>query len=338
MRLRSHRAWILLGLLLLAACGSSPPALTSDDPVEIASQAYELRMAGDVDDAIAVLRAGLDRRPDAGVLHYELSRARLYCMDFDAMQEEAEAAVATDPHNADYRYYAGMVSAYSLIDAAHHDDRGRMEAMGYRILSHLEEALQIDPDHHQARYLLVQQTLDMAPDVGIEWTDPEPHVLYLEDRDPILGAKARCCLVDEDEQRAIWTRILEEYPDDSRAQFEAAEGLIGAGRLYDARQCLDHAMETDPNACYGMLRLGLAYASKHDLTHAIAVTREFLEHDPPVALRAFALARLSVLQRQAGNFARAEQLRVEAKAVDPHVWFTMGAPPREIFTPVVPVR
>ena len=68
-------------------------------------------------------------------------------------------------------------------------------------------------------------------------------------------------------------------------------------------------------------------------------TREFLEHDPPVALKAFALARLAVLQRQAGNAELAERRRTEANELDPHVWFTMMAPPREIFThPVVASR
>ncbi|HKK72130.1 MAG TPA: tetratricopeptide repeat protein [Candidatus Krumholzibacteria bacterium] len=332
------RTWILVVLVFLVACGSSPPELMPNGPTKIASDAYELRMAGEVDDAVRLLKAGLAAHPESGVLHYELARTDLFLLDIENSRNEAAAAVDCAPRRSDYRYFAALASAYSLIEAAHQQDQERMKSMGAETIDQLETLLQNDPDHARARYLLVQQIVEMAPDVGLEVDDPMHHVEYLEARDPILGAKARCCLVDKTEQRRIWMRILDEHPHDVRAQVEAAEGLIGAGRLFQAEKCLTRAIEADSHNCYGLLRLGLAYAVRRDWVHALELTERYLRHDPPLALRAYALGRLSVIHRQMGDPEGAEELASEARDIDPHVWMTVMPPPREIFTPIVSAK
>ena len=336
MKTPTRWTWALLGMISLVACGSNPPELTSRNPTTIAREAYELRMAGEVDDAVRLLKAGLVAHPGAAVLHYELARADLVLLDIEHSQSEAVAAVEYDPDDSEFRYFTALASAYSLIDAAHHDDDERMKQMGHAVLDHLQTLLRNDPDHDRARFLLVQQSVEMAPALGIEVDDLLPHVEYLEARDPILGAKARCCLVSRTEQRKIWMRILEEYPDDVRAQVEAAEGLISVGRLVQADQCLRRAIEADPQNCYGLLRLGLAYAQRQDWSRAIELTERYLQHEPPVALRAFAIGRLAVIHRRMGDTERADALERTAKDLDPHVWMTVMPPPLEVFTPIAP--
>lgn len=322
-------AAILLAIVPLTSSGAA-----AGEPAAIAAKAYELRMAGQVDQAVDLLESSLAEAPGSAILSYELARARLMLLDFDGMHQAAEAAVNQDPGNGDYRYFAAIAALYSLIDAAHHGDEPRMKILGRDALAHLRTILETDPDHHEARVLLVQQLLETAPQLGLDAGDPEEHVCVLEARAPILGAKARCCLVEEARQKEIWAKVLADHPDDCRAQEEAAEGLIQLGELDEAAKCLERAMALDHRSCYGLLRLSLAYAMQEDWDRAIAVTQRYLETEPPLALKAFAVGRLGMIQHRMGDRDRGRELMEEARALDPHVWQTVMPPPREIFTPL----
>lgn len=332
------RTWTLrmstgLAAVLLAIGAGAPGAAAADDPGAIAARAFELRMAGQVDEAVAFLESGCGDHAQAGVLHYELARARLQLLDIGGMREAARGAVAAEPGNSEYRYLAAMAALYSLIEAAHHGDRDRMKELGREAMDQLETILATDPDYHEARFLLVQQSVETAPELGLEVGDTESHVTLLEEKDPILGAKARCCLVDENEQRKIWERILADDPEDCRALVEAAEGLIMIGDLDRAEACLDKAMQMDKESSYGLLGLGLAYFMRQDWDRAMVLTQRYLDTDPPVALKAYAVGRMGMIHLRRGDRDRARELMSEARALDPHVWQTTMPPPKEIFAP-----
>jgi len=321
-------------VILLTAITLGLPSSAGDPPGIIAAEAYGLRMVGQVEPALKMLTAGLETHPEAGVLFYELARTKLFLLDIPGMREAAEAAVRFAPDNNEFRYFAALAAGYALIDAAHHQDKDRMKTMGDQIVNHLETILESDPDHSQARYLLVQQSVEMAPEVGVEVGDPEAHIALLEAKDPVLGAKARCCLVDQKEQQEIWEKVLAENPEDCRALMEAADGLITAGELDLAAECLDKAIGKEREACYGLLRLGLAYSMKHDWDRAEQVTQQYLDLNPPVALKAYATGRMGMIQRQRGDEDGSREWMARAHDLDPHVWQTVMPPPREIFTPI----
>jgi tetratricopeptide (TPR) repeat protein len=321
-------------LVLLAGLALPPRAAAGGDPHAIAAEAFELRMAGQVDEAVKILEGALADAPAAGILHYELARTRLLLLDIGGMHDEAVAAVDHTPDNGEFRYFATMAAAYALIDAAHHGDNERMKELGRECLDQLHTLLAAEPDNHKARFMLVQLSVDMAPDLGLEVEDPEVHVASLEKEDPILGAKARCCLVDEPRQRELWRKILTDHPDDCRALSEAAAGLIQAGDLELAQKCLDEAIARDGKETYGLLGLGLAYFMREDWERAIELTQRYLDTDPPVALKAYATERLGMIHRRMGDQDRARELRALAREIDPHVWPTVMPPPEEIFTPL----
>lgn len=331
---RTQSTRITGGTVLLMVAALTLCACATDDPDAIAARAFELRLAGQIDEAVQLLETGLADHAEAGVLHYELARAKLFLLDIAGMLEEVEAAVRCAPENNDYRYFDALASGYSLIDAAHHEDKDRMKAMGERIIDQLETILRADPDHHQARYFLVQQSIQMAPQVGVEVGDTEAHVCLLEEKDPILGAKARCCLVGDQDRQMIWEKTLANHPEDCRALVEAAEGLIMAGELDLASSCLDRAIEKNKESCYGLLQLGLAYAMKEDWDRAVTLTQQYLQLEPPIALKAFAKGRLAMIHHRMGDRDVANELMAEARELDPHVWQTVMPPPQEIFTPL----
>ena len=330
--IRKMRVTAAAALLVIAATVLA--AAAAEGPETIAVKAFELRLAGHLDEAVELLEAGLKDHAEAGVLHYELARARLMLLDIGGMHAEAEAAVRCAPANNEYRYFAATAAAYSLIDAAHHGDQDRMKAAGSEVIDQLEAILEADPDNCRARYFLVQQSIDMAPDVGLEVGDPEKHVRLLEAKDPIMGAKARCCLVGEKEQRRIWEQVLSDHPQDCHALVEAADGLITAGALEQAEACLDKAIEMDRQSCYGLLRLGLAYCMQEDWDRGLALTQRYLDTEPPFALKAFAIGRMGMIHHRQGDADRGRELMDQARKLDPHVWQTVMPPPLEIFTPL----
>ena len=120
-------------------------------------------------------------------------------------------------------------------------------------------------------------------------------------------------------------------PGDCRALAEAAEALIELGDLEEARECLDKALQKEPNHCYGLLRLSLAYAMDEDYKQAIEVTNRYIATDPPVALKAFATGRLAQIHRRMGDEDRSRELLRAARDMDPNVWLTVMPPPKEIF-------
>jgi tetratricopeptide (TPR) repeat protein len=323
------------GLVVLLTCAAMPLLATADNgPHTIAAKAFDLRMAGQVDEAVQMLESGLAAAPEAGVLHYELARTQLLLLDIPAMREEALAAVRCAPDDNTFRYFAAMASGYAVIEAAHHGDQARMKELGREALDQLDAILATDPDHHEARWLLVQLSTEMAPDLGLEVEDPETHVALLERKDPILGAKARCCLVGEEKQCELWRQVLAEHPEDSRALAAAAEGLIQAGELDLAEECLTRAIGKNKEHCYGLLGLGLAYFMRQDWEQAKALTQRYLDTNPPLALRAYAVGRMGMIHHRAGDDERAKKLMEEARKLDPHVWQTVTPPPQEIFTPI----
>lgn len=321
-----------VALLVIAAAALC--AVAADDPEATAAKAFELRMAGQVDEAVELLEAAIEAHEQAGVLHFELARAKLLLLDIGGMHDAAAAAVQHAPDNNDFRYFAATASLYSLIDAAHHGNKDRMKEMGQESMDQLEAILAADPDHYEARFLLVQQSVDMAPEVGLEVGDTEAHVKFLEKKDPIMGAKARCCFVNEKEQKKIWEKVLADHPDECRAWVESAEGLIQVGELDQAEACLGKAMAKDQENCYALLGLGLAYFMRQDWDRAAELTQQYLDTGPPVALKAYAVGRMGMIQMRKGDRERGEELMKQARDLDPHVWQTVMPPPWEIFTPL----
>jgi tetratricopeptide (TPR) repeat protein len=328
---RTNRIALGLALLALAAVAPAVWAQAATDPAAIAAEAFDLRLDGRVDEAVAALEAGLEAYPEAAILHYELARTRLYLLEIGPMIAAAEAAVQCDPDNNDYGYFAAMASGYGVIDAAHHQDTARMTELGNACFDHLEACLAHDPNDHRARCMLVEMNLNLAPEIGREVGDNEVHAAWLEKKDAVYGAKARALMAGEDGAIEIWKKLVAEHPDDCRALAEAADGLVTAGELKLAQDCLDKAIGRNKDHCYGLLRLGLAHAMQGDTKVALELTDRYLATDPPVALRAFAVGRKAVLHMRSGDRDRGEPLMAEARSIDPHVWMTVMPPPREIF-------
>ena len=241
-------------------------------------------------------------------------------------------AVEIEPDNARYHYFAGMAAAYSLIDAAHHNDRDKMMECGLRTIFELEASVRVDPDLHDARCFLVQQLTVLEPELGLDSSGAEEHVRVLEEKDPVMGAKARSNLIDEAWKRELWEDILAEHGDEAPACYEAGSAFIDLGDLPRAVECIDKAINLDPDRFHILPRLAVAYAMKKDWVQARAVTERYIRLDPPIPLKAYAFFSLGQISKRTGKPTEGKKLIEKAVAMDPHVWKTFMAPPEELFT------
>jgi tetratricopeptide (TPR) repeat protein len=301
-------------------------------PIEIAQEAFDLRLAGKVDEAVGLLEEGVVADSTQAILFYELSRAKLFLMDFEGMQEAIEKAVALEPANADYHYFAGLASSFSLINAAHHDQQDQMKHFGDKTISELEAAVRCNPDHLEARCTLVQRITALAEDMGWDTKAAEEHARILEAKDPIQGAKARSYLAAEGQGADLWEKVIRDHPDQWRAWYEAGDGFLDAGNPDRASECLDKALEMNPQRFYPLLRLATVFAMERDWDRAEAIIRRYISLDPPLPLLAFAWGQLGQIEKQRGNVAAGEELISKAMEMDPHLWRTFMPPTEEIFT------
>ena len=294
-------------------------------------EAFDLRMEGDADAAVAALEKDFAEYPGDPAAFFEMARVRCYLFDFDACQAAIDRAVDLEPGNARYHYISGVFSIYAVSDAAHHQDEEKMKELGERALAELEAAVEADPDFHEARYLLVQQLTETAPELGLDSSGREEHVEILEEKDPLWGTKARCCLLDDPGKREMWTRLMEERGDEARVCYEAAEGFLDLNDVYKAAKCLDKALELDGDRYHLLLRLGLGYSMKKDWKRATEAGERYLGFDAPRPLQAWTHFYLGKIKQQQGDQEGGRDLIAKAEQLDSHVWKTFMPPPEILF-------
>jgi tetratricopeptide (TPR) repeat protein len=320
--------------------------LADASSLEVAQAAFDLRMVGKVDEAVQRLEEGLAADSTQAILFYELSRARLSLMDIEGMQEAVDEAVTLEPENADYHYFAGLASTYSLINAAHHEQQEMMKHFGERTIGELEAALRCNPDHREARCTLVQRISAMAEDMGWDAARAEEHTRILEKADPVMGARARSNLIPESQQADLWEKVIREHPDQPSAWYEAGGGFLNAslaaqqggvpspdlGHLNRASECIDKAIEMNPQRFYILLQLSTAFAMAREWDRAQSIIQRYISLNPPLPLKAYAVARLGQIKQQRGDVSGGTELMSKAMEMDPHLWRGFMPPPEEILS------
>lgn len=316
---------ILLSLTVGHALGESG---------SLAERAFALRMQGQASDARRMLEEGLAKDPGQADARFELARTCFYLLDFPALDEAATAAAAAAPDISRYHAFAGQAAMYCLIDAAHHGDQERMKALADKAVRELQEAVALAPDEPGIRLILIETWLGLAGDMGWDPAFAREQAAAVERIDPIHGARARSYELGAEAEQELWEGIMAAHRDDPLVRRFAADAFLDLGKLEDAARCLDVGAPMDLETGMVFLRLGMAQAMAGDVAKAADLTREYLDLDPPIPLKAFALGRLGMLAHREGNAAEAERYMAQAKALDPQVWATFMPPPPFLFTPV----
>jgi len=167
-----------LGLTEMILAGQLNNSANSGDvnSVNIAMEAFELRIAGRIDEAMVLLEKAVAANPGNGPAQFELARVH-FCTTMDAVgqtegtlkqkqkamkaklklaQKAIERAIKADPANPRYHYWAGKIGTYLTVYDAHFIMT--MPAVPVRSINFIksyEKAIMLKPDFYRARHELI---------------------------------------------------------------------------------------------------------------------------------------------------------------------------------------
>ncbi|MFH1614407.1 MAG: tetratricopeptide repeat protein [Planctomycetota bacterium] len=176
--------------------------------MDIAIQAFELRMEGRVDEAMELLEKTVAANPENAPAQFELARVH-FCTTMDSVgrtegtlkqkqkamkdklrfaQKAIEQAVKADPDNPRYHYWAGKIGTYNAVYDAHFI--WTMPAVPIRSINFIksyEKAIMLKPDFYQARHELIGLYERLPWYCGGNKHKAEYHAKKLEQMEPESG-------------------------------------------------------------------------------------------------------------------------------------------------------
>ena len=203
-------ACLVLGLAGMALAEQSDKDRKSDDinDVNIATKAFELRMAGRVKEAMELLEKAVAANPGNGPAQFELARGHFYTtMDsvgrtegtlkqkqkamkdkLRLAQKAIEKAIKADPANPRYHYWAGKIGTYNTVYDAHFV--WTMPAVPIRSINAIksyEKAIMLKPDFYQARHELIGLYERLPWYCGGNKSKAKEHAKKLEQMESVSG-------------------------------------------------------------------------------------------------------------------------------------------------------
>lgn len=173
--------------------------------VNIATQAFELRIEGKVDEALKLLEKAVATNPADGPAQFELARVH-FCTTMDTVgetegtlkqkqkamkskltlaQKAIEKAIKADPANPRYHYWAGKIGTYLTVYDAHFITT--MPAVPIRSINFLksyEKAIKLKPDFYRARKELIGLYERLPWYCGGSKSKAKEHAKQLEQLEP----------------------------------------------------------------------------------------------------------------------------------------------------------
>jgi tetratricopeptide (TPR) repeat protein len=323
---------VIFLLPFAVVCGSEKAGKMS-----VAQKAFQLRLDGKSQQAKEMLSGHLKEHPNDAIAHFEYSRVLCYLFDLEVAEKHAAKAVELDKDNARFHCWQGLCGTYLFIDQAHHKGNPDKSILK-RAIGELQKAVELKPDYHAARYLLVNLLNNNPPELGGDQKQARKHTEFLMKEDLDYGLQAM--MVVESEKTVDWK--LEQYQD-ALAKESGNAGLhsgiaqlyVKSGQMEKSQEHIDKALELDKHQRDMLLDIILPLAQKKDYETAKFMVRRYLElaKGESAAMRAFGTFYLAKLEKKSGS-PNADKTLGQAQQIDPNVWMTMMAPPAMLFEPL----
>lgn len=326
-------AWVLLGATCisctapegregLSSSAGSPDSAgtTAPDPQEAANRAFELRMAGRVDEARRVLDVALTQNSGRAAVWFESARLHFYMCEFDRAEAAIDQAIRQDPRNARYHVWDGQVAVYNAVWKAH-QFLGvlALPAQMAKARRAYERAIEADKNLDEARLELIHLYLQQP---GRDGGRARKHAEVLAAKDPVLAARARSTLLGNqgiEEQLSLWKRVAAEHPERADAHVGLAKAYRLVGRFGDARDEYAQALSLEPTDSHLLFEIAYCHQNRKEWDEQARTYEQYLALEPPGPLpsRLRAMRYLATVERTRGHVERAEELQTEANRLDP---------------------
>jgi len=334
---------LLLVIQITGSC-SGPESSRQKDVMK----AYDLRMQGKADQALALLDSILDRDSTNAMAWYERSRVQKYMLTgggkatIGEILESIENATLNDSTNVIYAYEKAMDRFLNAYMAMHKGGDGVAEAVG-KSASQFEQVLLLDPGFNEARMYLVEIYGQLPQEMGGDSLKAIACAGQLGKSDPYFGAKAKITLNPGDEI-AFWQDYLASHDTTAAVMRE-----IGIAYLYQedielAEFWFRHAMRLDSAQNILLLDLARYYQFQVMQNRELADSllpisaiyiNKYLESTPVpvIPLQAYATGMLVKTEMFTGHKEEAERLMAKANSLDPYFSRAFGIPQLSLFIP-----
>ena len=298
-------------------------------------QAFELRMNGNADSAQVMLQQILTGDSSNHAAWYELARTTQHILlgnprammgGLSDLQTTINRAVELDPDNVIYAFYNAQIHHLQAYVALMRDRSAAKEEVG-KTVSAYTTVLELDPDYDEVVLYLVE-LLGIPEEMGGDAAKADKYAAELEKRDAVLGAKAKELRLPEDADRVeFWQGILEQNPGHADVLEQLGKAYLHQDDDENGREYLEKAMAADADKKLLLLDLARYYfMQSRDEDKAATVLpaagqaiERYLESEPPLILKAYALQGLARVKMGLGAEEEGKRLQAEAEALDRNV-------------------
>ena len=333
-------AYFLTGILYLSFSFLSCTGQKTDD---VAQQAYDLRISGHADSAIAVLNAALESNPENAAAWYELARAKHHAVlagqkyEISEIVANASEASVLEPGNIIYAYYEGNIK---FLDVYMDIMRGKEDVKEKMLTSNeaLEKTLKIDACYTPALVTLIEINTMLPAEMGGDYQKAENFVVQLDECSPLNGLKGQVFLLPEDASLVeFWQTAYEANPDEATVAEELGRAWLLEGNIENGRKFIEEAVSRDPDKSPALIDLGRAIVmsamrdsdnAKSLAVDAIAAFQQYLDMNPdaPGSIKAYIYKMMSRASKMSGDESKAEEYAAKANELDPFRSRISGSP------------
>jgi tetratricopeptide (TPR) repeat protein len=348
-------------LSLCLACVASllcmtPNVIARGEPGQgdaVAAKAFNLRMTGQGDEAMVLLKQSISQDPSYARVQYELSRLYYHRglgnpRDMESMLKESqsciESAVKSAPGDVICHRFAGHVAfmrGYLFMHAKGDDSAARVQFE--KACEAFKSVVRLNPENRAALLYLVELYGDLPEQVGGDKAMAETYASQLEGVDAIFAAKAHSILSTTDV--ATWKGLLERHPGNADVLEELGKAHLREGQDEAAVSCFDDSVKSDPSKAHLFLDLSIHHTfsamgarqdparfKEHVAAGDAAVIR-YLSFKPIQSMQAYALGVQSKYKSFSGDKALGQSLYQKAKSLDPYFSKATGSPLPDLFIP-----
>jgi tetratricopeptide (TPR) repeat protein len=353
---------IAAGLVLWAVAVPGWSALAGTGPgetqsMQVAKEAYQLRMQGKVEAARVLLEKAIQDNPSDAAAYYELARVQVHRAvgdprDRKVMMERIDGALQSiakarenDPNNVIYPAFEGGIALLQAYPAWMQNQPDTKEKMG-RVCEAYESALKIKPDYRPAMLYLVELYGTLPAAKGGDKSKAEKYATQLEGLDAVYGAKARAILLPPGANNVdYWQNVLKHHEGNAEVLEEFGKAYLRADKVDEAAACFEKAVKINPEKSILFLDLSVYHTwlamraengsesfRKAVASGEAAVTR-YLDTQPIRPMRAYALGVQYKYLSHSGRKEQADALLKQAQALDPYFSKATGVPSPDLFIP-----
>lgn len=333
---------LMLCLIINVSC--QEPA--KDNRVQ---QAYELRINGNADSALALLAVVITEDSTNSMALYEIARTEHHIglgnpssmfRNLRNIRLLMDKAVEYDPDNVIYLFYQGYLS---YLDAYIDFMRQKPDVSGKvnDVVNIYKSVLEKDPDYLEAMMYLVE-ILSVPEQLGGDSLQAEQYAKSLAESDPVAGAKARELLLPDTVNRIkYWKEQLQVYTGNAEILEQLGKAYLYKDSVDMGKIYVEKAIEADSGnnillldlaRYYLMSSRGDSVKSEKYMPEAELVINRYLETQPIAPLRAYAYTLLAWVMDGLGKKENVVKMREKALEIDPNVSKAFGLPPMILFS------